>query len=88
MEVTRRGILTKVGVTPIETTQELQKSMQQQKGETIALGLLAAFEAGVIITMGAMSRRKKCRQHCQMKTGVSYCATEPSSEEFFDEEDM
>lgn len=87
MEVTRRNLLTKVGITPIETTQEIQKSMQQQKGETIALGLLSAFEAGVIITMGMMTRRKKCNQPCQLKTGVRYCDPDPASEEFFDEED-
>ena len=83
MEITRKNLLTKVGVTPIETTNQLQKDMQQQKGETIALGLLAAFEAGVIITMGMMSRRPK------LKPGVRYI--EPSgsaSEEYYDEEDM
>ena len=83
MEVTRKNILTKVGITPIETTQELQKNMQQQKGEVIALGLLSAFEAGVIVAMGMMNRRPK------LKSGVRYI--EPSgsaSEDFYDEEEV
>ena len=80
MEITRKNILTKVGITPIETTQDLQKSLQQQKGEAIALGLLSAFEAGVIVAMGVMSRRKP-------RSGVRYI--EPStSEDFYEEEDV
>ena len=82
MEVTRKNLLTKVGVTPIETTQELQKNLQQQKGEVIALGLLSAFEAGVIVAMGMMNRRKP-------RSGVRYI--EPSgttSEDFYEEEEV
>ena len=83
MEITRKNVLAKVGITPIETTQELQKNMQQQKGEVIALGLLSAFETGVIVAMGLMSRRPK------LKSGVRYI--EPSgttSEDFYEEEEV
>ena len=83
MEITRKNVLAKVGITPIETTQELQKNMQQQKGEVIALGLLSAFETGVIVAMGIMSRRPK------LKSGVRYI--EPSgtaSEDFYEEEEV
>ena len=83
MEITRKNLLTKVGVTPIETTNQLQKDMQQQKGEVIALGLLSAFEAGVIVAMGLMNRRPK------LKPGVRYIEpSDPASEDFYDEEEL
>ena len=83
MEITRKNVLAKVGITPIETTQELQKNMQQQKGEVIALGLLSAFETGVIVAMGLMSRRPK------LKSGVRYIEPSgPASEDFYEEEEV
>lgn len=82
MEITRKNVLAKVGITPIETTQELQKNMQQQKGEVIALGLLSAFEAGIIVAMGLMNRRKpRSGVRCIESSG-------PASEDFYEEEEV
>ena len=82
MEVTRKNILTKVGITPIETTNQLQKDIKLQQGETIALGLLAAFEAGVIVTMGMVNRRR-------LKADtISVPLRSTSSEEYYDEEEL
>ena len=82
MEVTRKNILTKVGITPIETANQLQKDIKLQQGETIALGLLAAFEAGVIVTMGMVNRRR-------LKADtISVPLRSTSSEEYYDEEEL
>ena len=89
MEVTRKNILTKVGIAPIETMQQIQKDIKMQRTETIGLGLLAAFEAGVIMTMGIMGKRQKTNTSYVSTVGTSSRYAEPAaSEDFYDEEDM
>lgn len=87
MEINRQKILTKVGITPIETTQQLQKDIQCKNTQVAGLGLMAAFEAGVIITMGIMGKRKKCNSQCQIGSASRYCDPAPRATDDFCEED-
>ena len=88
MEVTRRSVLTKIGITPIETTKELQKDIKVQHTNVMALGALAAFEAGIVFTMAFLGKRQNKNVAYMAASRPSSICTEPSSasEDFYDEE--
>ena len=79
--------MTKVGITPIETTKELQKDVKLQHTNVMALGALAAFEAGIVFTMAFLGKRqnKNVAYVATARPSSIYAEPGSASEDFYDE---
>ena len=87
MEINRQKILEKVGIAPIETVTQIKKDMKLRNTQAVGLGVAAAFEAGVIVTMAIMGKNK-CKPQCQISSAAKYCQPTPTetTEDFCEQE--